>query len=448
MTAFAPKLQVVSASLAVASLLLFHALLPGQAAQGIAARSPAGAGGGTSPNSVGKAGGGAAPALPAAASLEGPVVIPLSRVSARTPLGQAGFYVSRLTVGNPPQVLQVMFDTSSGDLLLPHRACRSPSCLRHRRYSPWESTTALDINADGHAVPGLAAGKRLARGKVVRDVVTVNFTQADLGEGAVKAVLVRDTVCVGGAGAAGACVDMGLLAALTMEDKPFGQMPSDGIVGLGLSSLTTGAMSSFLGRLFMSSKNILPQFGISLRGDRGQVHIGSHSAAHFEGSLRWLPVARPADGFWQVAILAVRVGNVTVDDCRRGCRGIVDTGVSRLGAHASRVPALRRSLASSPGSSSGLCSGPDLVFDLGSMALTLQAQDYAGADCTPLLGPVDVDGPGATGVYALGEPVLRSYYAAFDWEKHMMGFAPLTTDRPIAQRSKSIPDAYAGVLLI
>jgi len=259
---------------------------------------------------------------------------------------------------------------------------------------------------------------------------------------------VRDTVCVGPAGGEAVCVDMAVLAAMEMEDKPFHDMPSDGIVGLGLQSLTTGPMSSFLGRLFAESRTLLHQFGIALGGDRGELHIGGHDAAHFEGSLQWLPVLRPEDGFWQVAIHAIRVGNVTVDSCRRGCRGVIDTGVSHLGTHPSKVAFLRRALASTPRGSSGLCDGPDLALDLGAVVLTLRPQDYAGHNCTPLVGTVDVDGADAAGLYALGGLVLHRYYAAFDWDQHRLGFAPLAIGRSVAKRSSAIPDTYAGILVI
>merc|ERR1719189_1438829 len=109
---------------------------------------------------------------------------------------------------------------------------------------------------------------------------------------------------------------------------------------------------------------------------------------------------------------------------------------------------MRRALASTPGGSNGACNGPDLTLDLGDVVLTLQPKNYADDDCTPLLGPVAVDAPHATGVYALGEPVLRRYYAAFDWEQHRLGFAPLDSGRAIPKRSASIPDTYAGILVI
>jgi len=386
--------------------------------------------------------------LPAQAPLTASVVIPLSRVGARLAHNETSFYVGKVTVGMPPQELQVTFDTSSGSVFFPHRACQNITCLEHRRYSPWESATAMDVDADGDLVHGVRKGHRFARGRQLRDFVTVGFAQSDLGEGELKAVVVRDTVCVGtGLEGSRACVDMALLAATSMDEKPFRAMPSDGIIGLGLQSLSSGPLSSFLGRLFDGARNVVPQFGMAFGSESGELHIGGHDSAHLAAPLHWFPVDHPEQGFWQVAIQAVRVGNTTVDDCRRGCHGIVDTGVSRLGVQASRLPVIQHALASNMVVHPA-CHGPELVFDLGGMALTLQSGDYAGSDCSPRLGSLELEEPSFVGVYAFGETVLRRYYAAFDWEQHRLGFAPLIHDASTGARSHKLPDAMEGTLMI
>jgi len=342
----------------------------------------------------------------------------------------------------------VTFDTASGNVLLPHRGCRNASCLEHRRYSPWQSSTAMDVNHDGGLIPGLNG--RLAKGKHLRDVETLSFTQSDLGEGEVKAVVVRDGICVGPSSNK-ACVDMAVLAAISMEDRPFRSMPSDGIIGLGLQSLAAGPISSFIGRLFEGSIGVLPQFGIVFEGHRGELHLGGHDSTHFAAPLRWFPVDHPEQGFWQVAIQAVRVGNLTVDRCRKGCHGIVDTGVSRLGVQAGKLPALERALVSQR-TAQGLCGGPDLSFDLGGMTLTLKPRDYAGRDCSPRLGSLDLQEPEFVGVYALGGALLHRYYTAFDWEQHRLGFAPLASSasgpRTGPAGGRVLPKEPAGVLMI
>jgi len=279
----------------------------------------------------------------------------------------------------------------------------------------------MDMNFNGSQVQ---PGHRLARGPVRRDAVTLGYTQSDLGEGDAKSVLVRDSLCLGSGPSGQACVDLGLLAALTLQDVPFRAMPNDGIIGLGLESLAAGPICSFFGRLLEGSRNVLPQFGIAFGAESGELHLGGHDATKLAAPLQWFAVDHPEDGYWQVAIQAVRVGNVTVDECKKGCHGIVDTGVSRLGVQTSNLQKLQATLTSGL-SGRGGCRGPTLTFDLGSMMLTLEPRDYTDSACAPQLGPLSLEEPKFTGVYTFGETVLRRYYAAFDWEQRKLGFAPL-----------------------
>jgi hypothetical protein len=362
-----------------------------------------------------------APSSPSQSPIASSVVVPLKRVSARLSEAEdvASFYVGSVTVGTPAQELQVLFDTSSGHVLLPHRACQSKACVEHRRYSPWESSSATDVNVDGEPV---VKENRLAKGTVMRQVASTEFTQADLGEGKATGVLVRDEICLGSRDGP-ACASVAMVAATKLEDVPFRAMPHDGIIGLGLDGLSAGPLCSFLDQLFSGSKDMLPQIGIYFGTDAGELYIGSHDRAMIAEPLRWFPVSHPENGYWQVEVLAVRAGNITVDDCKGGCHGLVDTGASRIGVQEARMAKLQQALASTQLPAGG-CQGPTLEFDLGGMVLTLQPSDYANDACTPQLSPLDLDEPKFAGLYALGERVLRRYYAAFDWEAKRVGFAP------------------------
>jgi len=358
-------------------------------------------------------------------STAGPLAVRLERVDARALPGHRhtkdSFYVGNITIGHPPQRLQVLFDTASGHVLLPHRVCKSAACLEHRRYSPWESSTSVDVNSDGGAVE---EGARLASGRVNRTVVTVEFTQADLGSGRASGVLVRDNVCLSSAlGDGQACANLAVLAAMSLDDEPFRAMPHDGILGLALEGLAAGALSSFYERLMDSSHDLLPQFGLSMGPTGGEITFGGHDFARLAAPLRWLPVARPEEGFWQVKIQAVRVGNVTVDPCSAGCRGIIDTGSSSLGVLQDRLHKILPSL-STASMVAGGCQGPTLQLDLGGFVLALEAEDYTGSSCEPELGQLSLDPKEYPGVYALGTTVLHRYYTAFDWAGARVGFAP------------------------
>jgi len=355
-------------------------------------------------------------ALPESIPLVKPLKVHLERVKAHN--SSATFYVGKVAIGQPPQEFEVLFDTSSGHVLVPHKACKSRACVDHQQYSPTKSNTAVDVNVDGEQVD---KGHRFARHGLVRTGVSVDFTQADLGEGMAKSVVVRDNVCMEG-DTGDACVDLEVVAAIEEQDTPFRAMHNDGIVGLGLESLAAGPLLSFMSRLMGESQNVPAQFGISFGPEGGDVYFGGQSP-ELKSPIQWMPVNHPEGGYWQVDIKSVRVGGQIVDDCRRGCHGIIDSGTSHLGVQSYRLHNLRPHLVTQLLPVAG-CSGPTLEFDLGATVVTLDAKDYSDESCTPSVGPLNLEEPAFVGVYAFGESVLRKYYVGFDWDKKQVGFAP------------------------
>jgi len=365
----------------------------------------------------------AVPTTPSTSS--SPLVVRLQRIEGGS---SSHFYVGKLSIGKPePQELQVLFDTASGHVLLPHQSCKSKACKNHHSYSPSKSGTAIDINADGKPVQ---EGQRLAKGKVARDAVTVEFAQADLGNGTATAVLVRDNVCLGTEFSGQICTDVDVMAATNLQDKLFEDMPYDGMLGLGLGGLATETNCVFFNRLLETMPGLLPEFGLSLGAQSGEIYFGGHDTSRLAAPLEWFPVLHPLDGFWEVAVKAVRLGNLTVDSCSDGCRGIIDTGASRLGVQESSFSMVQKALARAVPLVGGGCQGADLEFDLGSLTVKLPVQDYAsGVACEPQLGSLDLDPKDFKGVYAFGETVLRRYYTAFDWQGRRIGFAPVAARR-------------------
>ncbi|CAK0875279.1 unnamed protein product, partial [Prorocentrum cordatum] len=102
------------------------------------------------------------PGAPAAArDPGGRYVVPLHRH--RTPVRSDGTglvsfkntYFGRVTVGaDEPQAFDVVFDTGSGQLVVPDSRCGSTPCLTHRRYDREASRHAVDdVDHDGTPVP-------------------------------------------------------------------------------------------------------------------------------------------------------------------------------------------------------------------------------------------------------------------------------------------------------
>ena len=171
-------------------------------------------------------------------------------------------YHGEISIGSPePQRFRVVFDTGSGQLIVPSVMCKKETCQMHRRYKRRKSLTAYDINVDGSPVSP----------KDGRDQLSVTF-----GTGEIVGVFVHDRVCLAGKVArqgaransmlqtghvvAGAeppteddgesvideeegqksdqdkgCLEMRFVTAVSMTEDPFATFAFDGILGLGLS---------------------------------------------------------------------------------------------------------------------------------------------------------------------------------------------------------------------
>jgi len=257
-----------------------------------------------------------------------------------------------------------------------------------------------------------------------RDALKIEFSQVDLGDGDADGVIVRETICLG-QGDNSACAQVGVISATDLTEVPFKAMPHDGVVGLGLDALRVGQAMNFLGHLAMGIEDFTPQFAIGLGHMGGEISFGGYDPTRLAGPLRWLPVARPEDGFWQVWIRSVPVGNITVDACTGGCRGLVDTGASKLGVPVPSAAKLQAALTTVPEPGVG-CTGPALQFELDGFSLTLRAEDYSSTACEPHVTPMPLPDPPFGGVYVLGETFLKRYYTVFDWGTRQMGFALAT----------------------
>jgi len=202
-----------------------------------------------------------------------PHIIPLRRES--VPVKRKGKVVSFRTsysgiisIGSPiPQSFRVVFDTGSGHLILPSVECGSEACALHRQYNQSASSSAVPINVDGTTVePGKAC-----------DQVNIGF-----GTGKVKGELVRDVLCLGEPqtvvdrlevadpnAADPHCVEVQAVMAIEMSTIPFKNFGFDGILGMGLSTLSLAKEFSFFDLLTKSGRVSAAQLWSFLDRRRG-----------------------------------------------------------------------------------------------------------------------------------------------------------------------------------
>merc|ERR1719420_2943307 len=69
--------------------------------------------------------------------------------NAKTKIVHKTAYYGEVQVGSPRQAFVVVFDTGSGNLMVPSTYCQSSACTMHQRFDHKKSTTVEDIEADG-----------------------------------------------------------------------------------------------------------------------------------------------------------------------------------------------------------------------------------------------------------------------------------------------------------
>lgn len=362
-------------------------------------------------------------------------------------------YFGTVYTGFPKQQnFTVVFDTGSGHFFLPSSTCNSESCRQHTRYDRALSSSAVDIDHDGNPVDPTVAE---------RDQVEIAF-----GTGGVIGDFVYETVCLASTAATSdelspSCTQVRLILATELSEDPFKAFKFDGVLGLGLDGLALDPEFSFFRQMTTLNPRMEPRFAVFLSKTDdvpSEIAFGGHDDRRMIGDLHWTPVAHPDRGYWQVKISGIKIGGAAIPLCAEGdCVGILDTGTSLLGVPREAVRDLHWRLARKvPDQNAEVdCStfpGPDLVFDLEGVEITLRAEDYSRARptlvntnatknstntnisadanstsplvvCRSSLLPVDQGHTLDANTFILGEPVLRRYYTAYDWGGKRVGFA-------------------------
>mmetsp|Transcript_15275 Transcript_15275/g.32995 ORF Transcript_15275/g.32995 Transcript_15275/m.32995 type:complete len:435 (+) Transcript_15275:376-1680(+) len=372
--------------------------------------------------------------LPSAA-----VVVPLRAEGVPGLHGDEAFYTAEIGIGNGEERQQrfsVLFDTASGNVLLPAEGCASEACRGKRLYFPGQSSASEVVPLEDVEKALLKSAVTSSDGLTVaatveNDSVVVEFSQLELGDGLLRGHPYRDNLCL----TPDLCGGIGLLAVESYTEAPFRSMPHDGILGLSLDGL---ALSS---PLFSTIRSLggagSSLFSLALRGPSAEIGFGGLSPTFTSRRPIWRPVNKLEEGYWQVKIFSVIVGNLTVHPCLEGCTGIIDTGAARLGVPSAVMPKMVAATAvpdlpSLLNPDNNCCPGPDIHLDLGGGDyLTLPASTYAGRECNleaPRVVPLEL-GPGYEGAFVIGLSLLKHYDTIYDFGLHRLGFAAVPSGK-------------------
>jgi len=331
-------------------------------------------------------------------------------------------YYGRVEIGSPRQPLTVVFDTGSGNLMVPSMYCRSHACTMHKRFDRKQSATAEDIEADGSP----------SRKGALRDQITVTF-----GTGEISGVFIQDDVCIGNL-----CTNIHFVGATEETEDPFSSFKFDGVLGLALPEMSQGPTFSLMDHLVQSKALRKPIFSVFLSDsdmESSEITFGEVKEEHMVTPMFWEPVSRES-GYWQVQISDITINNKKQSLCN-DCQVAVDTGTSQLAGPTDVITDLSKRL-DVKNDCSNYKDLPNLGFVMGDNILNLQPQDYVdkGPDgCEVSLMSLDVPPPNGP-LFIFGDPFLRKYYTAYDSANKRVGFS--------TARHVGVPEEAAATLLV
>lgn len=333
-------------------------------------------------------------------------------------------YFGDVKLGTPPQAFSVVFDTGSGNLMVPGAECVSEACQAHRQFVEANSSTARPLNCDGTEIEdGLGA-----------EEITITF-----GTGFINGRCVQDNICVGNI-----CSQGAFIVATEESDHPFASFSFDGVLGLGLSDLSQGPSFSVQSRFEKERVLAKPIFSMFLSdsdAEDSEVTFGTYKADHLSSELFWVPVVRRS-GFWQVHIDDITADNKPLSLCT-DCQVAVDSGTSQL-AGPSDVTARLVETLGVMSNCSNFAQLPKLGFQIGEHILNLEPKDYinrggyplrnGGQTCEVALMALDVPPPKGP-LFIFGIPFLQRYYTVYDEANLKIGFGLARHKKPAGSHS-------------
>ena len=317
-------------------------------------------------------------------------------------------YTGVVGVGSPPQHLQVIFDTGSGNFFVNSKLCKDATCKSRKAYDHRDSKTYKKLGGD----------------------IEVCFAS-----GQVTGVLSQDTLSIAG---------------ITLEDQHFAEVTDEdggvfltskfsGLLGLGFAPLAAEETVSVFDSIVRSGDlewNVFSFYYSLDPEEKSELVVGDVNEKRYTGEIHWVPLVEEP-WYWTVEMTDVRLGERSFGFCEKeGCKATIDTGTTMLSAPSRDLDVLFEALDKD---CTEFLEYPDLVYVIGGREYRVPSRDYiitidstgkdpAGVhsdgftECTLAFMSLDVDPPQGP-MWVLGDIFLSSYYTIFDRDRMSLGFA-------------------------
>jgi len=312
-------------------------------------------------------------------------------------------YWGTVKLGTPPQEFRVIFDTGSGNLIIPSDSCDSDGCNVHKKYSPKDSSTAASVvNERGESA-----------------------TEISFGTGDISGDYYKDTFCI----AEQLCTEVRFVASTSQSAQPFSTTPFDGILGLGFKDLSMGENFNIVDDLNANGQLPMGTFAVFLTDDsNSEITFGGYRPDRVASDIVWANVVH--ESYWQVGVDDITFNNVVTGLCdgqrkdQSGCQVAVDTGTSMLAGPSDLVDKLQTKL-NAKSDCSNFQELPTIGFKVKNKVLNLSPDDYmdkTAGDCSFSVMSLDVPPPKGP-LFIFGDPFLRRFVTIYDRDGPRVGFA-------------------------
>ena len=340
-------------------------------------------------------------------------------------------YFGTVSIGNPPQSFEVIFDTGSSNLWVPKIGCTHcglPFIAKKHKYDHAKSSA---YNQDGKDFEIMYGSGSVSGFFSVDDVTLAD----DLVIDGQRFAEVQD------AGGLGLAYSLGKF---------------DGILGLGFTSISVDGTTTCFENLIKQNKVDQPIFAFYL-GDNGpgELTFGGYDSSKFEGELQYVKVrslldstVRNADSstlltlfhsrlqleaatYWEIALDSIEAGDYKKESGDKKITAIVDSGTSLMTGPKAEITKLAASVGATAnfmGTYTVDCSLvdqiPDVVFTIGGNEYTIPgSKTVIQAQGTCLFAFMGMDFPEPGPQWILGDVFMREYYTVFNYVDQTIGFA-------------------------
>merc|ERR1711974_293912 len=212
----------------------------------------------------------------------------------------------------------------------------------------------------------------------------------------------------------------------------------DGILGMGFPQISVNGIPPVFNNMISQGVIKKPTFSFWLNRkaaetDGGELVFGDVDPKHYTGEFSDVPLSK--DGYWQIKMDGVKIGDDSSMACAGGCQGILDTGTSLLAGPSKEVEAINAKIGATKvanGEYSIDCSKIDSLPDI---TFTLNGKDFVLHDPTMSSRSALWDRPSASlASWGLTSLLPLAHYGSLvmcSWEPTTLSLTMATTRSPL-----------------